>query len=37
MRKYALKETIREQISYYKNLDSDVPTDMRTFKAILYD
>ncbi|MGP1434957.1 MAG: DNA primase [Catonella sp.] len=32
--KYALKETIRERISYYKNLDSDVPDIEDILKAI---
>lgn len=32
--KYALKETIRERISYYKNLDSDVPDIDDILKAI---
>lgn len=32
--KYALKETIRERISYYKNIDSDVPDIEGILKAI---
>ena len=31
--KYALKETIRERISYYKNIDSDVPDIEGILKA----
>jgi len=33
-KKYALKETIREQISYYKSIDSDVPDIEEILKAI---
>lgn len=32
--KYALKETIRERIFYYKNIDSDVPDIEGILKAI---
>lgn len=32
--KYALKETIRERISYYKNIDSDMPDIKGILKAI---
>ena len=32
--KYAIKETIRERISYYKNIDSDVPDIEDILKAI---
>ena len=32
--KYAIKETIREQIFYYKNIDSDVPDIEGILKAI---
>ena len=34
-KKYALKETIREQIAYYKSIDSDVP-DVEEILKIIY-
>ncbi|MFM1514271.1 DNA primase [Helcococcus ovis] len=34
-KKYALKETIREQIEYYKNIDSDVP-DVEEILKVIY-
>lgn len=33
--KYALKETIREQISYYENIDSDVP-EIEVILKVIY-